>query len=304
MSNERKDSTAGVVRGGTLTVQLAGGLANQLFQWASVCALLESVEAKVLWDSRMVSRPGGRGDQLSLLGLVQPDNVVRSSATRVWAATSAMLPRRVYPHVSRALRPRGKGAKATTVREALLELQNRKSVYLTGYLQDVELIDPFRARLSGLLRPAIRSLAGPFDLLANTPYTAVHVRRGDYVESAIVQDKFGPPALAYYQRAIEQLSTPPLVITDDPVWCREVLAKQVECHSVVETGSHWTDLNLLMDADEIVLSNSTFSWWGAFAGTPRKVLAPSPWLDDPQSPDLSLSSWERRDKKTGVEVLE
>ncbi len=53
-----------------LRMILKGGLANQLFQWAAVRAGLFGDDILVEWDARHVTRPGGRGDQLSPLGLV------------------------------------------------------------------------------------------------------------------------------------------------------------------------------------------------------------------------------------------
>ena len=40
------------------------------------------------------------------------------------------------------------------------------------------------------------------------------------------------------------------------------------------------DLYLLSQSDVVIMSNSSFAWWGAFLGIEKKVFAPSTWFGE------------------------
>lgn len=108
----------------------------------------------------------------------------------------------------------------------------------------------------------------------------IHVRRGDFLDNA---QHASVTDTDYYRRAVEQVEDPDavfVVASDDLEWCanhfvggRFVMAEQMgpEEH-----------LALLAHCDQLIIGNSTFSWWGAWLNkTPaRRVVAPRVWLRD------------------------
>jgi hypothetical protein len=104
------------------------------------------------------------------------------------------------------------------------------------------------------------------------------VRRTDYVT---ILDGLALPA-AYYRRSLDLLDvapqTPVLFIGDDLSEVRAVFGGGPQVR--FEENSAPLDFQLLLNAQALVLSNSTFAWWGAWLNTlpSRQVLAPRDWL--------------------------
>ncbi|HVB91898.1 MAG TPA: alpha-1,2-fucosyltransferase [Acidimicrobiales bacterium] len=108
------------------------------------------------------------------------------------------------------------------------------------------------------------------DVLALPHRTAVHVRRGDYLDH---RDLFPPLPLDYYREAMTLTSGPYLVFSDDMAWCRAQLPG--DC-IFVEHNRDFEDLFLMTKCDEHITANSTFSWWGAWLAGARAIY-PSTW---------------------------
>lgn len=109
----------------------------------------------------------------------------------------------------------------------------------------------------------------------------VHVRRTDYL-------KFGNDDLgynlslpdSYYQRCLATMDTAGkniLFLSDDIAYVKEKFGGPGAFFS--ENNSEIVDFQLLMQADYLVLANSSFSWWGAYLNDRvKRVLAPKHWL--------------------------
>lgn len=111
---------------------------------------------------------------------------------------------------------------------------------------------------------------------------AIHVRRGDYVGSA----SHPVQTLDYYRTALRLFpGATPVVVSDDPKWCRLHFKRA----KVIDTGSAASDLCLLTKCGcGVIMSNSSFSWWGAWLTPGRKIVAPRKWFG-PQLEHLELS---------------
>ncbi len=112
--------------------------------------------------------------------------------------------------------------------------------------------------------------------------------------------KFGVPSLAYYCTAIGMLPPPVHIVSDDPDWCSDKIVPLAPGSMVSRERSHFSDLAILFNSSSIALSNSTFSWWGAFSDLSETVIAPDPWMDDPREPNLGLEGWVYLDKYSGT----
>ena len=138
------------------------------------------------------------------------------------------------------------------------------------------------------------------------PYTAVHVRRGDYVTFRFAAERLGVCTADYFTAAIRGLAPTPqtILVSDDPGWCEQVLVPRFPSGTrVAREGSDMSDFALLRRATQVV-ANSTFSWWAAVLGQATTVVAPAPWFNvpGPGRADLSQSHWVHRDKTTGALV--
>ncbi|MDO0972830.1 alpha-1,2-fucosyltransferase [Mycolicibacterium frederiksbergense] len=183
-------------------------------------------------------------------------------------------------------------------------LEAGNHLWARGYFQDPTTFESDRARIREVLRTALEESTPVNSWKLGYEYSAIHVRRGDYIAVQKITERLGVCTLDYFIAAAEDLdpSLPVKVVSDDPDWCAEVLSPAVAAETTtISTGSDLADLLVLMGAREMVLSNSTFSWWGAFAGDAKRVIAPSVWFDAPDAGGLGLTAIADvlRDKVTG-----
>ncbi|MCS5704699.1 alpha-1,2-fucosyltransferase [Synechococcus sp. FGCU-3] len=97
----------------------------------------------------------------------------------------------------------------------------------------------------------------------------VHVRRGDYL-----LHNWGAP-FSYYQEAIESTQFSKMaIITDDP---HDPFMRRFERYKPSIVCSHYlNDFACLIKAKKIIMSPSTFSWWGAFLSNAEEIIFPIP----------------------------
>jgi len=127
---------------------------------------------------------------------------------------------------------------------------------------------------------------------------AVHIRRGDYVGIS----NLGYLSMSYYERLMrskieDDLVSGFLIFTDDIDFVRENLAKDLlEFSRIVQGDPDNSAANLVAMSlcKSFILSNSSFSWWGAnlaFNHSTR-VAAPKYWYADGRNPrDVFPSNW-------------
>lgn len=126
------------------------------------------------------------------------------------------------------------------------------------------------------------------------PILSVHVRLGDNLKAPNNCHPIRP--MSYYQEALNR-SAPwaesIVVFSDDIAWCRDAFKdlpidlffeggqprkKEHEWGYGTDPFSDWIDLVAMSLCDMHILSNSTYSWWGAFLSRPRD---PSPVYPTP-----------------------
>ena len=139
----------------------------------------------------------------------------------------------------------------------------------------------------------------------------IHIRGGDYLDT--VNADFGILSSAYFEKAVRKLVNETeksriWVITNDRKHADKILdSTSFEVNYILDESSKLTEfeiLKLMSHCTKIVISNSTFSWWGAYLASCRKsvhVVAPKPWfrnLQDTRSTrippgwDYADSIWE------------
>lgn len=105
---------------------------------------------------------------------------------------------------------------------------------------------------------------------------SVHVRRGDYL---LHPHLFPVLPSKYYQKAILHLRQNSienfLVFSDDIEWCRKefTLEKYGTNFYFIENGCEHADINDMSACEHNIISNSSFSWWGAYLNqNPNKIV--------------------------------
>ena len=157
---------------------------------------------------------------------------------------------------------------------------------IVGYFQSLEYPTQFRTELLEELnlKNSSRRLMKEISLITSSGESlAIHVRRGDYLNYSDMYEVCG---LDYYMRAIDLIKKIKqidaiFIFTDDVDWVRENFAHTSVKKVVSEMMfSDSEELTLMSSCSNFIISNSTFSWWGAWLCRSEGSIkvAPKKWL--------------------------
>ena len=241
-------------------IELCSGLGNQIFQYATGLAIQEELGCKISFNPSIRNTHGNR-DYRQLLDI---------SGEKLYSQTILDFKTRAFD----AWTP-------------VSLVGTSKTVLIKGYFQYL---------------PAIRSVlpAVSEKLLTNLPQVPrikagfVHVRRGDYMASYIplyVQTK------EYYEDGMKLLKDDVnswIMVSDDIEWCKKQTRSQHSRLIFLEEPDEILTLSYMISCSQAaVISNSTFSWWGAILGAyarGNRVVYPAYWHTR-DKPNLFPSSW-------------
>lgn len=99
----------------------------------------------------------------------------------------------------------------------------------------------------------------------------------------------------YYERAMALFPEDKfLIFSDDPEWCKEKF-KDNEKVQVMEKGNEIEDFNLLASCKDLIIANSSFSWWAAYLcpNESKKIIAPKAWYADGIERTVCPKEWIR-----------
>ncbi|MGO1243991.1 MAG: alpha-1,2-fucosyltransferase [Sphingobacterium sp.] len=181
--------------------------------------------------------------------------------------------------------------------------KNKKNKYYWGYWQHIDYInlieEKLRARLTFPKFTDTQNLK-LIERMKQHETVAIHVRRGDYLSEPLFKNICDK---AYYKRSInyinEHVESPLyLFFSDDIEWCRKTFSTLQAFYVDWNKGEDsFRDMQLISLCNHVIISNSTFSWWGAWLNDREKkiVVAPQKWKNDPfvNSDALLLKSFIR-----------
>jgi hypothetical protein len=153
--------------------------------------------------------------------------------------------------------------------------------FIDGFFQSEKYFSHNRNKIIDFLKcpsDINKHILDKYSDLLNLKSTSIHVRRGDYLNLSdyhIVQD------INYYIDSINMLSNDTelfIVFSDDIDWCRENLNFQNLIF--IENEKDYIELYLMSKCKNNIISNSSFSWWGAWLNenVNKKVIAPKKWF--------------------------
>jgi hypothetical protein len=112
--------------------------------------------------------------------------------------------------------------------------------------------------------------------LSNLSVTVIHIRRGDY----LLNPDFHPTcSKEYFDKGIDIIENSCYIfVSDDLNWAKENFVGGNFFY--FESGDEILDLTLMVLADNLIISNSSFSWWGAYLNKnkTKKVIVPNTWF--------------------------
>ena len=177
----------------------------------------------------------------------------------------------------------------------LKPLENVPTIF-RGFYQTEKYFIKYNEVIKDLFSPTlefINKALNDFPFLNDSSVGAINVRRGDY----LTQPRRHPVvSIEYINEAYKKLPhcDKIIVLSDDIEWCKEniKLPNLVFVENYRDCDALW----LLSLCDHFIISNSTFSWWGAYLSrTENKiVISPDTWfgpdvLEDPK--DIWCKDW-------------
>lgn len=283
-------------------VLLKGGLGNQMFQYAAARAIalrsgLNSVTLDASWFDKSHD-PSSTTKRAFELDFLSNDAVKISTGSR-----SAL---EIIPNSLKKLLPIRNRLTETSLSFDSRATFTKPPVTLDGYFQSEKYFEDFKQIIANDFR--VRTEALPTSLkklhteISTSKSLAIHVRRGDYLTNRNANSVYGITSLDYYQNSLAIMQADSrfdrlYVFSDDPEWvsAQEIFQKG-EVVQPSTDKSIW-DLWLMSAAESFIISNSSYSWWGAWLGqsSEKKVIAPSPWFFQQPSLDVDLvpESWIR-----------
>lgn len=126
------------------------------------------------------------------------------------------------------------------------------------------------------------------------PITGIHVRLGDYLLPGYVTTHLTCQR-EYFLNALKKIdNNSTLIVTTDDI---ESYNRYISLPNAIisNSKSEIEDLYLLSQCDNIIMSNSSFSWWGVFLGKQKNVVCtPDKWFGKdgpPNYQDIYEDSW-------------
>jgi hypothetical protein len=234
--------------------RLSGGLGNQLFQIATAYALALRNHSKLAINyDRHLSTGQGNGP------LKYKDNLYKKiPETTQWPAPLYQYHEYVYcpPYPAKHLQIDG-------------YFQSEK--YFSDYQKEVRELFEFPEHA---MDEARRYLGAD-----GRQTVGIHIRLGDYL-SERYKGHLNVCTSDYYQRALRRFSKGQyrfIYCSDSPEAAAQIL-KGVDAE-LFQGSDEVADMALLSQCNNLIISNSSFSWWSSFLGVKKEtVMAPKNWF--------------------------
>ena len=235
------------------TVNLKGGLCNQLFQIAFLEYIKKNTGIDYFIQSNDVSRNVSVHSNISYF-----DTILKHWKQYSNTTTPTLL---ISEHEN--MYPENWIGIANTYKD--------KTILFDGYFQNYAYItDDF-----------INKLTFSEDIIKRVPFISdkvfIHIRGGDYVNHHVHDVRLKD----YYARAIRSFpkETEFVISTNDISYTKSILDLNSIRHSIIEENEI-DSLYLMSQCKGGICANSTFSWWGGFLNKDRHIILPSKWFNN------------------------
>ena len=283
-----------------ITLILAGGLGNQMFQYAFARCLslrrCDNLRMSLYYCRSGVSRP------YALNNLFLSDDVKLMTKAQEFIAVSKF---RIVNKLCKFFRKKNDFCSKNFLIQldfpdeyepGLMSQNFGDSLIVCGYFQTYKYFSDYEEKIKSELSvstPPSEQNAAMIKELESCESVCVHVRRGDYLLD--VNANLGNVcSYEYYDRAIkfmkEKLNSPMFYFFSNDhseiEWLKanwnfpDANIKYVDLNN-----SDYEELRLMYSCKNFIIANSSFSWWGAYLSRNKNkiVCAPSKWLNEMQA---------------------
>jgi len=246
-----------------LEVKFAGGLGNQLFQYATARRLALRNHVRYLLFNADNYRNESLNRRFELEKLRVKGKTLRNTRVKNIFAPNARLNRLATAAGLHKRIDEG----PFVIRPLDRELGFFSSLH--GFWQSEEYFRDIRSSLLEELVP--RNVPAYPAWVRNASTVGIHVRRTDYLD----EPRYGFLGKEYYRKAIDliakKVDNPFFVFfSDDLAWCEMEFGNDFHYMKDSDWSAPHLHLHLMSKCAHQIIANSSFSWWGA-------------WLNDNQS---------------------
>lgn len=294
-------------------VNITGGLGNQMFQYAFALALKEALpDEEVYIDTshyHTLFFKHFRGINLHNgyeIDKVFPNSCLPIAGFMQISKVSYYIPNYVLSRIGRKILPKRKTELIPPYSKNysyMLDAFQTGNRYYEGFWQCIKNFEHIRPRLLEVFaHPEPNDYNKSLIVkIVNCSSVGIHVRRGDYLNEPEFRNICG---IGYYKKGIGTILSDGgkhdfYIFSNDINWCKENIAPLVGenmIHYVTENkgnNSCW-DMFLMTYCKDLIIANSSFSWWGAFLNKREgRVIAPEPWLNRDCEIDIYKDDWIR-----------
>ena len=176
-------------------------------------------------------------------------------------------------------------------RHAYLYAQFRDGIIPDIYLQDPKYFEKYTDEIKDMFGQGIGYLT----------QVGVHIRRSGNPTSSSEPKYSDNPFYVnlsetdYYDRAMALFPEDNfLVFSDDPDWCKEKFKDNPRVQ-VMDKGNDVDDFNLLASCKDIIMANSSWSWWAGYLcpNDGKRIITPSKWFADGEQRVGIPKEWEQ-----------
>ena len=248
-----------------VSIQLQGGLGNQMFQIATTYAYAKRFNFTPRFDfNRCVTSHQGFSSQKYLNNLF--NNLTDLDLSKI-----------NFNHNFRE-----SNHSFTSIPEY------NGNLFLYGYFQSEKYFSEYKADIKNLFKLDDEFYVGVKKFITGISptnnLTAVHVRRGDYLKFPGIHDTC---TLEYYNKAMDIIGDSNfIVVSDDIDWCKRNI-KGENIHYSPFTDE-LEDLLLISSCKNKIIANSSFSWWSSYLSNCEGItISPKKWfgISGPQEQD-------------------
>ena len=280
---------------------LQGGLGNQLFILAAAWEQAERLKCDLLINDTHYDFDKNHPLQVQDLG--SPASIIKlNPLTRFFIRFQNQLGLSKHNHKTYF-------EKSFRFSKEIFEIS--PGTTLVGYFQSEKYFPSVGSRISNAFNTL--SLSDREKELFNKypldSFISLHLRRGDYVTNPEALKVHGLTERGYFINALHLLSVdspnlPILVFTDNESLAKEELRgiPGLVFESLLKDTSDLATIAFFSRAKHAIISNSTFSWWGAWLLNQRSksgvVIAPKPWFTSTSldSTDLLPGNWSQLER--------
>ena len=292
-------------------VNVYGGLGNQMFNYAFAISLKERFpDEEVLIDVshfnyifikrwKTANLHGGYE-----LGAAFPQMSLKKASPLQLMRVTRYVPNFFLSRLVRRWLPKRRGEYVDKVSQYFVyheDVYESQFQYYEGLWGSIRYYKPIKEKL-------LAEFAHKYPTGKNAEYivrmekeesVGLHVRRGDYLLSNTLS---GICDVSYYKRAVREILGDNkehvfYIFSDDLVWCEQCIVPLLNGaqYEMVRENSgkmaHW-DMFLMTHCKDLIIANSSFSWWSAFLNTRNgRIVTPKRWFNRNATFEIWDDNW-------------